>query len=103
MQAAWLREVDPTAKGFWQRVARLVPGSKTAEECHSAYMEQFGSTPAEKPKRAASQKAGLAMQGDFRDCQDIKDMIFTSRVHVKNTSLICNICSVNSTARCKEV
>ena len=64
LQAAWLREVDPTQKGFWQRVARLVPGGKTAEECHSAYMAQFGATPAEKPRlRQASQKAAASSKG----------------------------------------
>ena len=45
--------MDPTSKGFWQRVARLVPGSKTASDCHDMYMSQFGSTPAEKPKKTS--------------------------------------------------
>ena len=52
MQTAWLKEVDPIAPGFWQRVAKLVPGCKTALDCHSKYMSQFGVTPAPKPGRA---------------------------------------------------
>ena len=48
------RGVDPTAPGFWQRVAKLVPGGKTALDCHSKYMSQFGATPAPKPARARS-------------------------------------------------
>ena len=74
IKAAWLREVDPTAKGFWQRVAKLVPGSKTADDCHAAYMSQFGSTPAEKAKtRNASQKAAQNLKGTSTALKAAKD------------------------------
>ena len=48
MQVA-MRDLDPTAKGYWQRVAKMVPGGRTADECHDYHLAQFGATPAAKP------------------------------------------------------
>jgi len=52
-----LRGLDPTAKGFWQRVAKVVPGGKTADECHDRYVTQFGDTPDPKPGKARNSTA----------------------------------------------
>ena len=51
-----MRDVNPTAPGFWQRVAKKVPGSKTAAECHDKYMSLFGDTPAPKAAKARTAK-----------------------------------------------
>lgn len=51
LQAAWMKELDPTAPSFWQRVARHVPGKLTADQCHDKYMSLYGATPAAKPSK----------------------------------------------------
>lgn len=57
VQAAWMRDVNPTAPGFWQRVAKKVGGAKTAAECHDKYMSLFGDTPAPKAAKARVTKS----------------------------------------------
>ena len=61
MQVA-LRDLDPTAKGYWQRVAKMVPGGRTADECHDYHLAQFGATPAAKPGKLRNPTAAQKPQ-----------------------------------------
>lgn len=49
-------QVDPTVKNFWQEVARLVPGKKTADEC---FQKHFQRHPTPKSQKTKSVTAGL--------------------------------------------
>lgn len=105
-----LRGVDPTAKGFWQRVAKKVPGGKTSDECHNQYLAQFGDTPAAKPgktrKSAAAQKPQVQPRGAhhlpilasdlIKDCsiravwQFCRDQLYSVRGHPRTTADLKN-------------